>query len=148
MTSSSFNQALNDWATIFMQLSMAQFSRYARTQGLSLAQMNVLHYLFYQGPSEVMRFCDLMQLSPAGASQMIDRLAQQGLVDRLEDAGDRRVRKVHLTVQGQQLVDDSVQARQQWMESLTEHLNEEQQQQATQVLQMLHDVAAQLELAR
>ena len=43
-----------------------------------------------------MGFADLMQVSPAGASQMVERLVQQGLVRRVESPGDRRVRQVHL----------------------------------------------------
>jgi DNA-binding MarR family transcriptional regulator len=141
----TFNQALQQWADVFMRLSMAHFSRYTRSQGLSLAQMNVLHYLHYRGPCEVMHFREWMQLSPAGASQMIDRLAQQNLVERLDDASDRRVRKVHLTDHGRQLVEASVQARRQWMDGLTEKFSPEQQQQAVEILQMLSAVAGQIE---
>ncbi|MFZ6027543.1 MAG: MarR family winged helix-turn-helix transcriptional regulator [Chloroflexota bacterium] len=144
---STFDQALQGWAALFMRLSMAHFNHYTRAQGLSLAQMSVLHYIYYHGPCDVMFFCSLMQLSPAGASQMVDRLARQGLVERLEEAGDRRVRKVHLTARGKQIVEESVQARQCWMAGLAQQLSEEQRQQAAETLRVLHAAAARLEMA-
>ena len=81
--------------------------------------MSVLVHLYYRGPREVMGFADLMQVSPAGASQMVERLVQQGLVHRVESRGDRRVRQVHLTEAGRQMVETSIAARQKWVEELS-----------------------------
>ncbi len=100
MNDPELTQLLLDWSTIFVRLSMHDFNRFARGGGLSLAQMSVLMHLHYNGPREVMGFADLMQVSPAGASQMIERLVQSGLVQRIESRDDRRVRQVHLTEQG------------------------------------------------
>jgi DNA-binding MarR family transcriptional regulator len=134
-----------DWSTIFVRLSMHDFNRYARGSGLSLAQMSVLMHLFYTGPREVMGFADLMQVSPAGASQMIERLVQSGLVRRVEPPADRRVRQVHLTEQGRQMVAASIVARQQWVESLIARLPEEQKGAIGQALQTLIERASELE---
>jgi DNA-binding MarR family transcriptional regulator len=134
-----------DWSTIFVRLSMHDFNRYARGSGLSLAQMSVLMHLFYTGPREVMGFADLMQVSPAGASQMIERLVQSGLVRRVESPADRRVRQVHLTEQGRQMVAASIVARQQWVESLIARLPEEQKGAIGQALQTLIERASELE---
>ena len=128
-------QAVLDWSTVFLRMSMHDFNRYARSSGFSFVQMNVLMHLYYRGPREVMAFGELLQVSPAGASQMIERLVQQGLVQRGESPDDRRVRLVHLTERGRQVVDESIRARQQWVERLLASLSAEQREAVGQALQ-------------
>ncbi len=119
-------QAILDWTAIFMRLSMNDFLRFTRGSGLSWAQMAVLLHLHYRGPREVMACGELLQLSPAGASQMIERLVQGGLVQRSETPDDRRVRLVHLTAAGRQVVEESIQAQQGWLAPLLAALTAEQ----------------------
>ncbi len=138
-------QAILDWTAIFMRLSMNDFLRFARGSGLSWAQMAVLIHLHYRGPREVMACGELLQLSPAGASQMIERLVQQGLVQRSETPDDRRVRLVRLTAAGQQVVDESIQAQQGWLEPLLAGLTDEQRAAVGQALGMLTAQATLLE---
>lgn len=93
-----------------------------------------------------MGFADLMQVSPAGASQMVERLVQQGLVRRTESPSDRRVRQVHLTEKGGQMVETSIAARQKWVEELTAALTDEQMALIGSALRILTERAAALEL--
>lgn len=141
-------QAILDWTAIFMRLSMNDFLRFARSSGLSWAQMAVLLHLHYRGPREVMACGDLLQLSPAGASQMIERLVQGGLVQRSETPDDRRVRLVHLTAAGQQVVAESIQAQQGWLAPLLAALTAEQRTAVSQALRLLTEQAAHLDASR
>ena len=138
-------QAVLDWSTVFMRISMHDFNRHARSAGFSFVQMNVLMHLYYRGPREVMAFGELLQVSRAGASQMIERLVQQGLVQRCESPDDRRVRLVHLTERGRQVVDESIRARQQWVERLVASLSEEARHAVGEALRLLTDQAVGLE---
>ncbi len=138
-------QAIIDWTAIFMRLSMNDFLRFARGSGLTWAQMAVLMHLHYRGPREVMACGELLQLSPAGASQMIERLVQGGLVQRTETPDDRRVRLVHLTAAGQQVVEESIQAQQGWLASLLTALTAEERAAVGQALRLLTEQAALLE---
>jgi DNA-binding MarR family transcriptional regulator len=70
---------------------------------------------------------------------------QSGLVRRVESPADRRVRQVHLTEQGRQMVAASIVARQQWVESLIARLPEEQKGAIGQALQTLIERASELE---
>jgi DNA-binding MarR family transcriptional regulator len=134
-----------DWSTIVLRYSFHDFTRFTHTTGQSWTQMNVLTHLYYRGPSEVMQLTDLMRVSPAGASQMVERLVQQGLVERVESKADRRVRLVHLTVQGQKVVEYSINSRQAWMEQLVSKLSDEEKKKVTQALMILNEKAALLE---
>ena len=139
-------QAILDWTAVFMRLSMNGFLRFARGSGLSWAQMAVLMHLHYRGPREVMACGELLQLSPAGASQMIERLVQQGLVQRSETPDDRRVRLVHLTKAGRQVVDEIIRAQQGWLEQLLSALTGEQRAAVSQALRTLTTQATLLEV--
>jgi DNA-binding MarR family transcriptional regulator len=146
MANSEFTQSILDWSALFVRLSMHDFSRYARGSGLSFPQISALVHLYYRGPREVMGFADLMQVSPAGASQMVERLVQQGLVRRVESPGDRRVRQVHLTEEGRQMVETGIAARQKWVEELTASLTDAQTALIGTALRILTERAAALEL--
>ncbi len=137
---------LLDWSNTFFRLSLHDFNRYTRSAGFSLAQMSVLMHLHYQGPSEVTNFCEMMQISPAGASQMIERMVQQGVVQRAEMPGDRRVRMVNLTEHGRQVVLESISARQAWIEQLAAGLSTDEQERITAALITLNERASRLEI--
>jgi DNA-binding MarR family transcriptional regulator len=76
---------------------------------------------------------------------MVERLVQQGLVRRTESPGDRRVRQVHLTEEGRQMVETSIAARQKWVEELTASLTAEQMARIGAALRILTERAAALE---
>ena len=103
-------------------------------------------HLHYQGPSEVTNFCEMMQLSPAGASQMIERMVQQRVVQRSETPGDRRVRLVSLTEQGRQVVEASIAARQAWVKELVAGLSAEEGERVTEAFRILNVHASRLDI--
>jgi DNA-binding MarR family transcriptional regulator len=138
MSTSELAQLLFAWSTDFVREAMHEINRCARSNGLSFTQMNVLMHLYYQGPREVMEFAEYMQVSPAGASQMVERLVQQDLVVRGELPGDRRVRQVHLTGRGRRVVEESIALRERWVESLVGSLSADQQAVLTQATRLLN----------
>lgn len=81
--------------------------------GLSFVQMKTLIAL--QGPAEtaptVTGLADTLGISAASASRAVDGLVRKRLASRLEDAEDRRVRRVGLTAKGRELADRVIAAR-------------------------------------
>ena len=98
--SESLTATLERWIDIFMHRSMRNFIEYARKSGLSMSQLGALFHLNRMGTSGVTNLGDHLGVTSAAASQMLDRLFQQGLIQRTEDPHDRRVRKIELTTQG------------------------------------------------
>jgi DNA-binding MarR family transcriptional regulator len=137
---------LLDWSTTFMRLSLHDFNHFTRAAGLSLAQMIVLMHLHYQGPCEVTNFCEMMQITPAGASQMIERMVQLEVAQRKEIPGDRRVRLVELTPKGRQIVLDSIAARRDWVSQLVEALPLDERERLSAALVTLTEYAGKLEI--
>ena len=114
---------LVEWSNVFMRVSTQDFNRFARTNGLSMLQLMVMMHLYHRGPQEVTAFAEIMQISPAGASQMVERLVQEEMVERQSATTDRRVREVHLTHAGRSVVEAGLAAQRQLLEKLVTDIN-------------------------
>ncbi len=137
--------AIRAWAEVFMHRSMKDFGRFMHSTGLSMPQLNTLVRLHYQATCGVSDIGRQLGVSSAAASQMIDRMVQQGLLERRENAGDRRMRQLSLTAKGHRLVEQAIEARYHWTTQLTTQLTREQQAVIVAGLGSLVDAARQLE---
>ena len=78
--------------------------------GLSTPQIHVLLYIYHSPDGE----CGLSEIggladsSKPAASQLVERLVQQGLVERLEDPLDRRNKKLRLTPKSRKMIENGV----------------------------------------
>ncbi len=79
-----------------------------KQRGLSTPQIHVLMHLYHTGESPVSDIGTRMAASIVAASQLVERLVQQGLVERREDPDNRRIRKVRLTSKGLRLIRQSL----------------------------------------
>src|SRR5512133_3273526 len=116
----SIDNAIMDWTAVFVRLWMHDINNFTRSTGLSFGQMNLMLHLHYKGPCEVNGVSEVMQMTAPGASQMVERMVQQGLVARGEVPGDRRVRMVYLTDQGKDVVRDCIRLHETWVHNLAE----------------------------
>lgn len=135
---------LHNWIKAFMRRSMRNFIRYARESGLSMSQLGALFHLQHMGSTGVTGLSDHLGVTNAAASQMLERLVQQGLILRSEDPSDRRVKQIVLTDKGLQVYQESIRARQGWMDDLTEILSVDEKEQISAALNILIDKANQL----
>ena len=72
--------------------------------GLGESDFRVLEVLLHKGPTPVNVIGPKVNLNPGSVSVAVDRLYKRGLVSRVEDAQDRRVRIVSLTEVGRALI--------------------------------------------
>lgn len=68
--------------------------------GLNLTQGSLLAYIVEFGPSTQTRIADHLGHGRAATGAAIDHLEQRGLVERLADPADRRVKLVQVTASG------------------------------------------------
>jgi DNA-binding MarR family transcriptional regulator len=139
-----FVNTLGEWIEVFMRRSMHNFICYSKEKGLSMSQIGALFRIF-RGKSSVSDISDNLGVTSAAASQMLERLVQQGLILRKEDPNDRRVRQIVLTDKGRQILQESIAARQGWLENLSRTLSDSQREQVTAALNILIEKANQLE---
>lgn len=71
---------------------------------LSLIHLNVLYVLSSEGPLAMNRLAELLDVSGASATGIVDRMEQRGLVTRERDGEDRRVVRVVISGEGESLI--------------------------------------------
>jgi len=76
-------------------------------------------------------------ISAPSASRAADGLVRKKLATRVEDADDRRVRRLALTAKGRELADRIISARLAGLEELTDSLNGEERQKLEAALDAL-----------
>jgi DNA-binding MarR family transcriptional regulator len=84
------------------------FMQFMHETGLSRPQINALLHIYHAGECRVSEVAALSDASPAAASQLVERLVQQGLVERTEDPANRRVKRVRLTGKSLKLIGEGV----------------------------------------
>jgi len=145
MFTERFSEVLREWAEVFMRRSMGDIVQLSKQSGLSMSQLGALFRLHRSGFCGVSNIGDHLGVTHAAASQMVDRLVQQGLLERAEDLDDRRVKKITLSPKGRKLVEESIEARRRWVEQLTDKLTVEEQESISAALVTLTAAARSLE---
>ncbi len=120
-----------------MSTSMGTFLQFAKEQGLSVPQIGALFHINSRGFCGVTDIGDDLGVTSAAASQMLERLVQNGLVERREDPDDRRAKRIVLTERGHQVVRGSMEARQRWFTALAERLSPDERDLAITALRTL-----------
>jgi len=136
-TEQPLTAALHDWMDLFMRRSMRDLVLFARGSGLSMAQIGTLFHIHSKVVSTVSNIGDDLGTTPAAASQMLDRLVQQGLILRSEHPHDRRTRQIRITEKGRQVLLDSIHARLKWLDDLVGRLTPDEQRQVTAAIDVL-----------
>jgi DNA-binding MarR family transcriptional regulator len=141
-----FVATLHEWIEVFMHHSMRNFIRYSRESGLSMSQIGALFRIHHKGGSGVSDLGEHLGVTSAAASQMLERLVQQGLILRSEDPVDRRVKQLVLTEKGIQTLQESIRARQGWLDELSKMLSASEGEQVMAALNILIEKTKQIRL--
>lgn len=144
-TSPSFPVVLRTWVEVFMHRSFRDFRRFMESAGLSHSQVGAMMTLYHRGACGVSDIGEQLGITVAAASQLVDRLVQQGLLERTEDTADRRFKQVSLAPQGKALIASGIEYRQRWMELLTQALTPDEQEKVSGALSLLTQAAQRLD---
>lgn len=105
-------------------------ARYMADYGLSKSSLNIL-MLLRHGPVEGMQLHDLGELllvSRANITGLIDSLLERGWVERIVDPNDRRVRYARITQQAEALLDEFVPVHFRHVKTLLQDLSGEEKE--------------------
>jgi DNA-binding MarR family transcriptional regulator len=111
---------------VFMQRSLRGIMGSMKQDGLSMPQIYTLMYLYHEGEVRISDIGVLMDVGKAAASQLVERLVQQGLVQRVEDVSDRRARKIRLQPKSLRLIEKGLAVQRREMGELMSQLSPEQ----------------------
>jgi MarR family transcriptional regulator for hemolysin len=96
----SFGFLLHDVSRLLRK----RFDRRARTIGLTRAQWFVMAHLARNEGLNQSALADILEIEPITLVHQLDRLEAAGWIERRLDANDRRVRLLHLTALGRQIL--------------------------------------------
>lgn len=146
MTNSpQFTQSIRSWMDIFMHHSMRGWGLFAKSVGLSMAQFSILLQLHHKGACGMSEVSERFEITPAAASQLVEKLVQGNFISRYEDPHDRRARVLDITDKGRELLQQGIEERYRWMEQLSERLTEDERIQVSKSLDILTRIATDLE---
>ena len=84
-------------------------------------------------------------VTPAAASQLVDKLVQSGYIQREEDPNDRRAKLLNLTDKGRDVIQQGFDERYRWMDQLSARLTETERIQISEALNIMVRVVQELE---
>lgn len=108
--------------------------------GLNFPQMKALVTLAGSEeaePATVKQLAERLGISVASASRAVDALVRRHLASRVEDTLDRRVRRVSLTAEGQEIADELMAARLVGLEKFVASLSGRERRKLESALEVL-----------
>jgi DNA-binding MarR family transcriptional regulator len=88
---------------------------------------------------------DRFDITAAAASQLVDKLVHSELIERVEDAHDRRAKQLSISVKGESLIEKGFEERYQWMNDLAEKLSTEDRTKIAEALSILTETTQKME---
>jgi DNA-binding MarR family transcriptional regulator len=140
-----FSQTLRAWMDAFMHRSMRGWNHFAKSTGLSMPQFSILMQLHHTGPCGMSEISERFDITAAAASQLVDKLAQAGYLERTEDPSDRRAKLLALSVKGSEFVKQGIEERYRWMDDLAATLSAEDQKKVSEALVLLTNAAKKMD---
>jgi len=140
-----FVTIFHEWIEFFMHHSMRGHMHYARKKGLSRSMLGTLFLLNHREKVGVTDLSDHLGVSSAAASQMLERLVEEGLIQRTEDPNDRRMKNITLTEKGCAVLEESIDARMLWIEELAEKFSAEEEEQIASAMRLMIDKTREME---
>ena len=128
-----------------MHHSLRERAHFAKATGLSMQQFGILIQLHFRGVCGLSEVSERFEITPAAASQLVDKLVQSGLVRREEDPHDRRAKCLNLTDKGRELIQQSIDERYRWVDELAGKLTAEERAKVSEALSILTRTAHELE---
>lgn len=128
-----------------MHHSMHNWGRFAKSTGLSMPQFSILMQLHHSSNCAIGDISDRFDITNAAASQLVDKLVQNGLIQREEDPHDRRAKRLNLTPRGKQLIQQGIEERYRWVDQLSIRLTEQERAKVTEALNIMTEAAKEME---
>ena len=142
---SPFSQVVQQWMDTFMHRSMRGWSQFVKSTGLTMPQFSILMQLYHKGACGMSDLSDGFGITPAAASQLVDKLVHAELLARTEDPDDRRAKQVALTPKGKDLIEQGIQERYRWVEELAQVLSVEEKNKVSEALNILNETMKRVE---
>lgn len=115
-------------------------------RAISSTQLHVLFLLTSDGPTTMGRLADALDVSLPNVTGIVDRMVENGLVERNRDSDDRRVVGVGATASGRATVEEIDLFRRRQFAAVLAQLTPDQQRRALETFTELRRAAERLDL--
>ncbi|MBS1999192.1 MAG: MarR family transcriptional regulator [Cyanobacteria bacterium SZAS LIN-2] len=104
---SSNTTGVHAWLVLWKTYHAVQAHAVRSIESLSIcpSDFGVLEVLLHKGPMPINTIGKKVLLTSGSITALVDRLEKRGLVERFDDAADRRIRLVRLTDEGRKLIE-------------------------------------------
>lgn len=140
-----FLQIVRQFMDIAMQHALHERLHLVKSLGLSMPQFSTLIQLHFHGVAGISEVSERFEITPAAASQLVDKLVQSGLIRREEDPHDRRAKCLNLTDKGRNLIQRKMEERYRWLDQLAEKLTSEERAKVAEAMDIMTRAAKELE---
>jgi len=141
-----FNKSIRAWMDIFMHRSMRGWWRFAKATGLSIPQFSMMMQMYHRGACGMSEVSERFEITPAAASQLVDKLVQSGLIQRVEDPNDRRAKQLSLTDKGREFIQRGIEERYRWVDQLSDRLTAEERAKISEALDLMTRAGQELDV--
>ena len=145
ISTSQLTQTLRNFMDIAMQHLLHERSQLAKQNGLSMHQLGLLMQIHYRGNCGISDIGNRFDITNAAASQLVDKLVQNGLIQRAEDPQDRRAKLLTLTEKGKEMIQHSTERSYRWVGDLAQKLSSQEREQVDEALNIMTRAVKELE---
>ncbi|TDL82101.1 MarR family winged helix-turn-helix transcriptional regulator [Peribacillus frigoritolerans] len=140
------NDVVSDKMVADMEKSLRHISVMVKQKGREILnqfpitppQFVALQWLSEHGDMTVGELSNKMYLACSTTTDLVDRMEKNKLVVRIKDANDRRVVRVHLLEEGQRIIEEVIQKRQQYLKNVIKNYDMQEIIQLESSLLKLH----------
>src|SRR5690606_11103351 len=101
-------------------------------------QFIALQWLFEHGDMTIGDLSNKMYLAFSTTTDLVDRMEKNELVMRIREEQDRRVVRIKLLKEGERIIEEVIQKRQDYLQTVLAEFSEEEVQQFSFLLEKLH----------
>ncbi|MGC2175719.1 MAG: MarR family transcriptional regulator [Acidimicrobiales bacterium] len=127
---------------VFVAIAVRSLSDTA--EEVTLAQYRTLVVLASRGPQTLAGLAANIEVTPATATRMCDRLVRKGLIRRTHERSDRRTIRLDLTASGRELVDAVTRRRRREIQSLLRSVPVEEQSALVHALSLFTELGGEV----
>jgi len=138
---SEFDIKLRSFFDILTDRSMNTWSKFAKSQGISMTQVYVLQELYYQGSCDMSGIGEFLKITPAATSQLAEQLVRSGMVERIENPENRRQKQLKLSLKGITFIEEGLERQYSWMEEFEQKASQEDYERVVEMFKILANAA-------
>ncbi|TYB31659.1 MAG: MarR family transcriptional regulator [Candidatus Mcinerneyibacterium aminivorans] len=112
---------------------------------LSKSQFDIIVDIYFTSPKSLKSLCKALDLAPSTVSEMLDRMEKKDLIVKKKDKKDKRKIKIDITEQANNIIEDVINRRVEYVKEVLENVEEENLEVFKQVLMKMLECQKSLE---